>query len=193
MEQIYASESPLQVLLITGLIGGGAAWLAGRAIAHTWRPFWHVIGYMALLGCAVRFVHFALFEADLIAPLSYAADTVFLLCVGCLGWRITRTTQMVTQYSWLYERTSPVTWRDRAAMEEAAGKGSVTRVTFPEIAPQWRPDQFSPPSRRYGRRRNHPLKGENSMKNLRLAALALGAGLALTGAAWGQDLTVGVA
>ena len=31
------------------------------------------------------------------------------------------------------------------------------------------------------------------MKNLRLTALALGAGLALTGAAWGQDITVGVA
>ena len=31
------------------------------------------------------------------------------------------------------------------------------------------------------------------MKNPRLAALALGAGLALTGAAWGQDITVGVA
>jgi branched-chain amino acid transport system substrate-binding protein len=31
------------------------------------------------------------------------------------------------------------------------------------------------------------------MKNLRLAALALGAGLALTGTAWGQDITVGVA
>src|ERR1700732_4576464 len=31
------------------------------------------------------------------------------------------------------------------------------------------------------------------MKNLRLAALALSAGLALTGAAWGQDTTVGVA
>ena len=31
------------------------------------------------------------------------------------------------------------------------------------------------------------------MKNLRLAALALGAGLALTGAAWGQEITVGVA
>jgi len=31
------------------------------------------------------------------------------------------------------------------------------------------------------------------MKNLRLAALAFGAGLALTDAAWGQDLTVGVA
>jgi branched-chain amino acid transport system substrate-binding protein len=69
----------------------------------------------------------------------------------------------------------------------------MTRVIFPQIAPQWRPDNFSPPSRRYGRRRNHPLKGENSMKNLRLTALALGVGLALTGAAWGQDITVGVA
>jgi branched-chain amino acid transport system substrate-binding protein len=66
-------------------------------------------------------------------------------------------------------------------------------VTFPEIAPQWRPDQIftsiaairSPPE--------PSSQGRNSMKNLRLAALALGAGLALTGAAWGQDLTVGVA
>jgi hypothetical protein len=122
MEQIYASESWLQVVLITGVIGGGAAWQAGRAIAHTWRPFWHVIGYMALLGAAVRFIHFALFEADLLAPLSYAADTAFLLAVGGLAWRVTRTTQMVTQYAWLYERTSPVTWRQRP-IEEARGKG----------------------------------------------------------------------
>jgi uncharacterized protein DUF6867 len=123
MDQIYASESLLQVLLVTGLIGGGAAWLAGRAIAGTWRPFWHVIGYMALLGAAVRFVHFALFEADLLAPLSYAADTAFLLVVGCLGWRITRAGQMATQYAWLYERTSPLTWRQKPAMDGAPGKG----------------------------------------------------------------------
>jgi hypothetical protein len=123
MDQIYESESLLQVVLITGIIGGGAAWLAGRALAHTWRPFWHVIGYMALLGAAVRFVHFALFEADLLSPLSYAADTAFLLCVGCLGWRVTRAAQMVTQYAWLYERTSPVSWRDRSPIDEASGKG----------------------------------------------------------------------
>ena len=35
MEQLYAEESWLQVLLVTGVIGGGAAWLAGRAIAQT--------------------------------------------------------------------------------------------------------------------------------------------------------------
>jgi hypothetical protein len=123
MEQIYTSESLLQVLLVTGLIGGGAAWLAGRAIAHTWRPFWHVIGYMALLGAAVRFVHFALFEADLLAPLSYAADTAFLLVVGSLGWRITRAAQMVTQYSWLYERSGPFTWRPKTGLDARPGKG----------------------------------------------------------------------
>jgi Domain of unknown function (DUF6867) len=123
MERIYESESLLQVVLVTGVIGGGAAWLAGRAIAQTWRPFWHVISYMLLLGAAVRFGHFALFEADLLAPLSYAADTAFLLCVGCLGWRVTRTSQMVTQYPWLYERTGPFTWRPKTGLDARPGKG----------------------------------------------------------------------
>ncbi len=123
MDAIYTSESPLQVLLVTGFIGGGAAWLAGRAIARTWRPFWHVIAYIALLGAAVRFVHFALFEADLLAPLSYAADTAFLLVVGGFGWRVTRTTQMVTQYAWLYRRTGPLTWRAKSGIDGEPRKG----------------------------------------------------------------------
>jgi hypothetical protein len=123
MDRIYEFESLLQVVLVTGVIGGGAAWLAGRAIAQTWRPFWHVIGYMLLLGAAVRFVHFALFEADLLAPLSYAADTAFLLCIGGLGWRVTRTTQMVTQYPWLYERTGPFIWRPKTGLDARPGKG----------------------------------------------------------------------
>jgi hypothetical protein len=115
MDELYGSESVPQVLFVTGLLGGGAAWLAGRAIAHTWRPFWHLVGYMLLLGAGVRFVHFALFEATLLSLPSYLADTVFLAAVGCLSWRFTRTNQMVTQYSWLYERSGPLTWRERAA------------------------------------------------------------------------------
>ena len=71
MDDLYASESILQVLLVTGVIGGGAAFLAGRAIAQTWRPFWNVLLYMAMLGGGVRFVHFALFEATLLSPASY--------------------------------------------------------------------------------------------------------------------------
>src|ERR1700749_3159664 len=103
MDSIYESESLLQVLLVTGMIGGGAAFLAGRAIAATWRPFWHVLVYMALLGAAGRFVHFALFEGTLLAPVSYGADTIYLLILGALAWRLTRAGQMATQYHWLYE------------------------------------------------------------------------------------------
>ena len=117
MEQLYAEESWLQVLLVTGVIGGGAAWLAGRAIAQTWRPFWHLVVYTALLGAAVRFVHFALFEATLIAPVSYAADTIYLLILAASAWRMTRAAQMATQYYWLFERTGPFTWRARADVQ----------------------------------------------------------------------------
>ena len=111
MSGLYESESLLSILLVTGAIGGGAAWLSGRAIATTWRPFWHVLAYTLLLGCAVRFVHYALFEGALWSPASYAADTVYLLIVSALGWRMTRAGQMATQYYWLYERTGPLTWR----------------------------------------------------------------------------------
>jgi len=118
MDDLYASESLLQVLLVTGAIGGGAAWLAGRAIASTWRPFWHVVAYMALLGTGVRFVHYALFEATLLSPASYGADTLYLLLIGALAWRTTRAAQMATQYYWLYERTGLLSWRERAPGEQ---------------------------------------------------------------------------
>jgi hypothetical protein len=122
MGGLYAEESLLQVALVTGVIGGGAAFLAGRAIAQTWRPFWHVAFYMALLGGAVRFVHFALFEATLISLASYATDTLYLFALGALAWRMTRAAQMATQYYWLYERTGPLTWRKRVPSDSVVEK-----------------------------------------------------------------------
>jgi hypothetical protein len=114
MGELYEFESWTEILLITGVLGGGAAWLAGRAIAGTWRPAWHVVGYLALLGAAIRFVHFALFDADLFSLLSYLADTLYVILVGSLAWRVTRAAQMARQYPWLYERTGPLTWRERS-------------------------------------------------------------------------------
>jgi hypothetical protein len=125
MDGLYATETLFQIVLVTGLIGGGAAWIAGRAIARTWRPFWHVLVYMALLGAAVRFIHFALFEADLLAPLSYAVDTAYLVAVGSVGWRVTRASQMVNQYPWLYERAGPFAWRDRAVRPNGSLNGEL--------------------------------------------------------------------
>jgi hypothetical protein len=126
LEDLYATESLTQVLLVTGLIGGGAAWLAGRAIALTWRPLWHLVFYMALLGAAVRFVHFALFEGTLLSLPSYAVDTLYLLLIGTLAWRMTRASQMATQYYWLYERTGPLTWRPRSD-ETSGASGAFSR------------------------------------------------------------------
>ena len=124
-ELLHEEGSVGVYVLVTMLMGGLAAWLAGRAIARTWRPFWHLFFYMALLGAAVRFVHFALFEEPLLSPALYAVDTVYLLLIGALAWQMTRAAQMTTQYYWLFERTSPLTWRARAAgAEKPGGTGS---------------------------------------------------------------------
>jgi hypothetical protein len=110
---LYEEEFFGLFLLVTIIMGGGAAWLAGRAIAATWRPWWHVAFYMLILGCAVRFIHFALFEGTLLSPQYYAVDTVVCLVFGYLGYRATRVRQMITQYSWINRRSGPLGWTRR--------------------------------------------------------------------------------
>jgi uncharacterized protein DUF6867 len=110
------SDDGLRVFLVlTVIIGGGAAFLSGQSLARTWKPFWRVFVYMALLAAAIRFFHYALFDSALLSPYYYLVTYVVLLAGACFGFRLTRTTQMVTQYRWLYERTSPLTWRNRRA------------------------------------------------------------------------------
>ena len=51
------------------MLGGGASALAGRAIATTWRPWWQVVAYGFILGIAVRFIHFSVFNGTLVSPI----------------------------------------------------------------------------------------------------------------------------
>jgi hypothetical protein len=112
----WLSDDSLRVFIVlTLIIGGGAAFLAGRGLAKGWKPFWRVYFYIALLAAAVRFFHYALFDGKLLSPYYYLVTYAVLLATGSLGYRAMRTTQMVSQYRWLYERTSPLTWRDRRA------------------------------------------------------------------------------
>jgi hypothetical protein len=113
MTGLYETESWLQVLMFTWVIGGGAALLAGRAISMTWRPYWYVIAYMVLLGAGVRFLHFALFEGDILSLPSYIADTLYVMVVASISFRMTRANQMARHYPWLYERAGPFSWRER--------------------------------------------------------------------------------
>src|SRR5436305_2468203 len=115
---LYEEEYIGLFLLVTVIMGGGAAWLAGRAIAATWRPWWHVAFYMLILGLAVRFIHFALFEGTLLSPQYYAVDTVVCLIFGFLGFRATRVAQMTTQYGWINVRAGFLRWARRTAAPE---------------------------------------------------------------------------
>ena len=101
----------IDFVLITCILGGGAAFLTGRAVAITWRPIFYLLLYLLLLTCAVRFIHYALFEGTLLSLHFFLVDLVVLLFLGWLGFRMTRARQMAGQYSWLYTRSSPLSWR----------------------------------------------------------------------------------
>lgn len=98
-------------LLVSIILGGGGAWLTGRAIAGTWRPAWQVGFYMLLLGATVRFLHMALFEGTLLSLHYYAVDTTVCLLFGYAGFKAERAAQMARQYSWLVERGGLMRWR----------------------------------------------------------------------------------
>jgi len=60
-------------VLVTCILGGAAAYLSGRAMAQTWRPYWQVPLYMVGIAAGVRFVHHALFEGPVLSAPSFAA------------------------------------------------------------------------------------------------------------------------
>ncbi len=96
-------------LLVTVALGGGAAWMTGRAIALTWQPWWKLVVYVALLTVAVRFIHFSLFGGSFFLPprtfgtAAYFAiiDVVVLMVAAVLGRQTTRGRQMARQYGFL--------------------------------------------------------------------------------------------
>lgn len=100
-------------LLVTVALAGGASYMAGRSAALTWRPAAMVIAYSAGLACAARFIHMALFHGTLLTLHYWLVDFGVLLVISLLAFRATRANQMVRQYSWLYDRTGPFSWRKK--------------------------------------------------------------------------------
>jgi hypothetical protein len=100
-------------VLVTIILGGGAAALAGRAIAQTWRPAWQMAVYALVLGAAVRFIHFSLFGGTLLSAHYYLIDSAVCAAFGLTGFRLARVAQMVTQYRWINESDGPLRWRGK--------------------------------------------------------------------------------
>lgn len=109
MTEWYASTSVF--IFVTLILGGGAAWLTGRAVAQSWLPAWRAVVWMLPLTAAVRFIHFALFGAQLLSIEAYGADFLILAAITLLGHRRARTQQMCAQYPWIYEPSGPLGWK----------------------------------------------------------------------------------
>ena len=100
-------------MLLTIVLGGGAAFLAGRSLAKDWRPVGQLVLFMIPLGAGVRFLHFALFQQPLFSLTQFISTTLILISFAFLGYRLKRVSQMVTQYPWLYERSGALSWKQK--------------------------------------------------------------------------------
>ena len=73
----HGQETFWVFMLLTLIIGGGAAIMMGRSLAQNWRSGWmpssSLTGALAL---GVRFLHFALFQEPLLTSLDYAVDAL---------------------------------------------------------------------------------------------------------------------
>jgi hypothetical protein len=117
----------VSLLGLTIIMFGGGGFLMGQAIAETWRPWWQILLYGALLAIANEFLGFALFQGPFIvdslvsttaqplgwAVLIYLFDAAVIIAVGLLAYRLTLVRKMAAQYPWLYERAGPFRWREK--------------------------------------------------------------------------------
>jgi hypothetical protein len=100
-------------IIVTILLGGGAAYMTGRAVANAWEPLARAVLWMIPLTAAVRFIHFAMFHGTLLSPHYYLVDFVILALVAAFGHRLTRTRQMTRRYGWVIEDAGFLSWRLR--------------------------------------------------------------------------------
>lgn len=111
---LFVEQNVWVFLILTVILGGGAAYMAGRGLAMKWRPVWKAVIFMVPLTLGLRFLHYALFGADLTSLHYLITDFIILVAFCLLGHRITMVKKMVRQYPWLYEQTSPLGWRTKS-------------------------------------------------------------------------------
>ncbi|MCS0496019.1 DUF6867 family protein [Ancylobacter mangrovi] len=116
---MVAGVSRGEFALVTAFLGGGAAWLSGRSMAHTWRSYRQAVLYALLLACVVRFFHYALFQGTLLSLHYFIVDAAFVISVTTLGFRAERANQMATRYGWIYRRSGPFGWTEDASRASA--------------------------------------------------------------------------
>lgn len=122
---IFWDTSFAGFVVVTLALGGGAAWMAGRAVAATWQPRWHLVPTAFVLAFAVRFLHFALLGgAFLLTPL-FLTDMIIMFAIATLGFRRRRAVGMARQYAFAFEPAGFFAWR-RKKMTDLAEAGVIS-------------------------------------------------------------------
>ena len=113
METLLGTEVWIFVL-VTLVVMGLTAGMVGQALAGTWRPMWQIVPYGLMLGCVDRFFTWSLFGGDLVLLSGYLIDTLVILVIALIAFRLTQAYKMVTQYPWIYERSGLFGWREKS-------------------------------------------------------------------------------
>ncbi len=100
-------------IVVTVIVMGFASFATGQGLANTWRPIWQILPYSVLLGCADRFLTWGLYQGELFLLSGFVIDTLVLLAIASLAYRLAQARKMVTQYPWIYERAGPLAWREK--------------------------------------------------------------------------------
>lgn len=110
----FIGTTPILLIVMTGILFGGAAFLTGQAVANGWGPLWLCAPYGALLTVGDRFLEYALFNQNLLAIPAFVIDLAYLAAIAAIAHRMTTVRKMVNQYPWLYEAAGPFAWRGKA-------------------------------------------------------------------------------
>lgn len=108
--------APVGVFIVMTLIMFGAAAVAtGQAMGNGWQPAWKAAAYAVLLGVADRFMIAWLFDGALLSLWGFVLHSAIFVVIALLAHRFTVARKMCAQYPWLYERSGPLGFRERAA------------------------------------------------------------------------------
>jgi hypothetical protein len=109
----FVEQNPWVFLILTCILGGSAAFMAGRNVAQGWKSPALLFVYMLVFGAGLRFLHYALFQANLTSSDYYISQTLVVMAFAFLGFRLTQVKLMTEKYPWLFEKSGPLAWRKK--------------------------------------------------------------------------------
>lgn len=99
---------------LTVVLFGGCGVMTGQALAEGWKSPAEVLTYSVLMGLGDRFLVYGLFGGPLLSLSGFVVHTLVIGAITFVSYRMALARRMVAQYPWLYERSGPFGWRDKA-------------------------------------------------------------------------------